>query len=255
MTTPRPLSVTSKEAYSSAVFRRIGGLAILALAPLSYAAVSAATTTPPSLNEAGPITSLTASGVTVQGDGQIPLSCSRTSGSPSVASFKVGETVMMACDQGVLARIARKTSPALGPTTSITGLPNRFAVGEPVPGPRPTRGQCAASWNTTAPEIVREAIAGMSPLGAQVVVGTAGVISPPPNTRTLTKGPVCEIVFVLAGQTARTVTVTSYWKDGKAEGWAGFLERSGARYFLSTDETAFAVSASGTLSLRFRPPQ
>jgi hypothetical protein len=221
----------------------------MAFAPLAFAAVSAATT-PPSLNEQGPITSLTASGVTVQGNGQIPLICSRTSASPSVVGLKVGETVMMACDKGVLARIAKARPAALGPTTSIAGLPNSFAPGAPAPGPFPARGQCAAAWNATAPVAARQAIGALSPLGAQVSVGTASRVSPPPNIQTLSRGPVCAISFVLPGQTARTASVTSFWKHGKPEGWAGYIDQSGSRLFLSTDETGFTVSASGILRAR-----
>ena len=64
------------------------------------------------------------------------------------------------------------------------------------------------------------------------------------------QGPFCQISFVLPGQSARTATVTSFWKHGKPEGWAGFIDHTGARFFLSADETEFAVSTTGTLSSR-----
>jgi hypothetical protein len=220
---------------------------VLAIVPLALAAVSTATTPPP-YYEQGPITSLTVSRLTVQGNGQIPLTCARTSVSPSVGAFKVGDLVMIDCDQGVLARIAEAAKPtAPNPTTSIMGLPNRFATGEPVSGPSLTKAQCASGWNATAPAAARQAIAALSPLGAQVSWGTTTRDSS--AGQPMREGPFCQISFVLPGHSARTATVTSFWKHGKPEGWAGFIDRTGASFFLSADETEFSVSATGTLSL------
>jgi hypothetical protein len=98
--------------------------------------------------------------------------------------------------------------------------------------------------------IAQQALGALSPLGAQVGIGTEGEISPPPNMHTIAKGPMCWIVFILPGETARTARVMSLWKVGKAEGWTGYIERSGVRYFLSADETAYVVSTSGTLNPR-----
>ncbi len=208
-----------------------------------------AATPPPSLfYEQGPITSLSASKLTVQGDGQLPLTCAREPVSPSIGGFEVGDMVMIDCDQGVLARIAKAVRSTFGPTRSITGLPNRFARGAPVSGPSPTKQQCASAWNATAPVAARQAIAALSPLGAQVAWGRADRDSP--TGQAMSEGPFCQISFVLPGRSARIATVTSFWKRGEPEGWAGFIDQTGARFFLTADETEFSVSATGTLSLR-----
>src|SRR5262249_14255588 len=161
----------------------------------------------------------------------------------SVRGFKVGDLVMIDCDQGILARIAKAASTRGGPATSIVGLPNRFAVGSPAPGPAPTKAQCAAAWNATAPLAARQAIRALSPLGALISRGSADRVSP--VTQTTTQGPFCQISFVLPGQSARTATVTSFWKHGEPEGWTGFIAHTGARFFLTADETEFTVSTTG----------
>jgi hypothetical protein len=165
------------------------------------------------------------------------------SSSPSIGGFKLGDVVMVACEQGVLNRIASGNI-HLGPLIPIPGLPARpVASGSPVPGPNPTKAQCAAAWNETSPLAARQAIGALTPFGATVSWSS--------QTSSLSAtGPVCVITFVLPGEAARAATVTSLWVHGKADNWAGYVGPGGLRGFLSADETAFSVSNSGALSPR-----
>ena len=163
----------------------------------------------------GPVTLLSTSELTVQANAQIPTSCTRSSSSPVVAGFKVGDQVTINCVQGVLVSIAKGLSkPPLGPVIPIRGLP-QFHAGVPIPGPNPTAGQCVAAWNAGAPLVAREAIGAQSPLAAYV--GTESV-----SRGSSPGGPACSIYFALPG--VRTAWVTGVWKDGAARTWQGFTE-------------------------------
>jgi hypothetical protein len=225
--------------------RRMGAVAA-AIAPLVFAASSLATTVPPFTTAYGPITSLTPSGLTVQANAEIPTSCTTTSSSPTLAGFRVGDQVTIACKEGVLASITMgRGQPGVGrPVIPIAGLAESFSGALPTPGPSPTQEQCAAAWNKNAPPASRAAIAALSPLAVQVGAGSAGVVSPPPNPHTVASGPTCVISFVLPG--ARTAQVSSVWKQGTAQSWRGFID-GGYRPFFVT-KPGFSVSASGTLS-------
>jgi hypothetical protein len=182
--------------------------------PLAFAAVSVAGVQSFGVG-LGPITLLTPSELTVQANGQVPTSCRRTSSSPAVAGFKVGDQVTINCVQGVLVSIASGFGRgSLGPVISIPGL-QEIPHGVPAPGPHPTAHQCVAAWNATAPLASRQAIGTQSPLGAYVGSESGG------SADTAT-GPFCSIYFVLPGM--RTAWVTSVWKNGTAGEWTGFTQ-------------------------------
>jgi hypothetical protein len=163
----------------------------------------------------GPITLLTSSELTVQENAQVPTSCRRTSASPAVAGFEVGDEVTINCVQGVLVSIASGFGGgSLGPVISIAGL-QEVSGGVPAPGPNPTARQCAAAWNGTAPLASRDAIGAQSALGAYV--GSESI-----SLDDTTTGPACSIYFVLPG--VRTSWVTSVWKDGTTPEWRGFTQ-------------------------------
>jgi hypothetical protein len=193
--------------------RRVAVMLVL-IVPLVLAAVSVAGV--PAFGVGlGPITLLTPSELTVQANAQVPTSCRRTSSSPAVAGFVVGDEVTINCVQGVLVSIASGFGGgSLGPVISIAGL-QEIGGGVPAPGPNPTARQCAASWNATAPLASRDAIGAQSALGAYV--GSESV-----SLDDTTTGPACSIYFVLPG--VRTAWVTSVWKDGTTPEWRGFTQ-------------------------------
>jgi hypothetical protein len=219
---------------------------LVVIVPLAFAAASSATIVVPVFNTAdGQITSLTRSEVTVQANAEVPTSCAKTSASPALAGFKVGEQVTIACTQGVLASIT-KGPPRLGPDIPIPGLSESFGGALPVSGPRPTQEQCAAAWNKNAPLAAQQAVGALAPLAVQVGVGAGGVISPPPTMHTIASGPICSISFALTG--ARTAEVSSVWKHGTAQNWRGFIKRGYPAPLHDITQAGFTISASGTLS-------
>jgi hypothetical protein len=237
------LTVTLRREYFSGVACRWGAI-LVAIVPLAFAAVSSATTVVPAFNTAyGPITSLTPSDLTVQANAQIPTSCMRTSASPTVARFKVGDQVTIACEYGALASIAKGHGFRLGPVISIPGLTERFGDALPVPGPRPTQERCAAAWNKHAPLASRQAIGALTPLAVFVGAGTTDASAPPPSSH-IASGPTCNISFYLPGW--RTAEVSSVWKHGAAQDWSGFVH--GGYGHLLIIQPSFSVSANGTLS-------
>jgi hypothetical protein len=193
---------------------RRSGLMLVVIVPLSFAAVSSAGVQSFGIGQ-GPITLLTPSQLTVQANARVPTSCRRTSSSPVVAGFKVGDQVTINCVQGVLVSIASGFNAApLGPVISIPGL-QEGPRGVPVPGPNPTARQCVAAWNTTAPLASRQAIGAQSAFGAYVGIESVRLA----GTAT---GSSCSIYFALPG--SRTAWVTSVWKDGSAGEWTGFTQ-------------------------------
>src|ERR1700689_3038286 len=116
--------------------RRVAVMFVV-IVPLAFAAVSFAGVQSFGVG-LGPITLLTPSELTVQANGQVPTSCRRTSSSPAVAGFKVGDQATINCVQGVLIGIASGFGRgSLGPVISIPGL-QESPRGVPAPGPNPT---------------------------------------------------------------------------------------------------------------------
>jgi hypothetical protein len=233
------------------------GVMLVLIVPLAFAAVSFAGV--PSFSIAqGPITSLTPSNLTVQANARNPTSCTRTSSSPAVAGFKVGDQITINCIQGVLVSIAGGLDkPRLGPVIPITGLPESHG-GVPAPGPPPTHNQCAVAWNTTSPVASRQAIGALAPLGAFVGGGSSSLVSATPSHLVAT-GPNCVIWFVLPGM--RTAELISVWKHRTAQDWQGFIEHGGGfgatrgilsqaiiKVMAETSQGWFWVSENGTLS-------
>jgi hypothetical protein len=191
----------------------------------------------------------------VQANGAIPTSCTRTSSSPAVAGFKVGEQVTIDCKGGVLVSITAGLGRHRSLLIPIPGLAENWSAGPaPVGGPRPTRDQCAAAWNATAPLVSRQAIGALTPLAAQVSTNPPYISVMRPSVRVIATVPACSISFVLPG--ARTAHVGSPWEDGTAQVWIGSIEHGGpfstndasVKEKAETSQGWFRVSQNGTLS-------
>jgi hypothetical protein len=222
------------------------GVILLGLVPLAFAAASSAAIVVPLFVSAdGPITSLARSGLTVQANAQVPTSCTRSSASPPLAGFKLGDQVTIACEQGALVSITMgRGQPGLGsPVIPIPGLTEQLGGALPAPGPRPTKDQCAAAWSENAPFASRAAIRALRPLVVQVTAGSLGVLSAPPDSHSIAEGPTCVISFLLPG--ARTAQVISVWKHGTARAWRGFVDGGYRTLFII--KPGFSASANGTL--------
>jgi hypothetical protein len=248
------------------------------IVPLAFVAATAAATVFPISIAGGPVTSLTSSGVTVQANGEVPTSCTRTSSSPALTGFKVGENVTIECKQGILVTVAAGLGrprgftpppfgswPDLPSAGAVAGLPDNFGDAVPASGPYPTTSQCASAWNATAPAASRQAIGAQHPLAANVTSNwiadyatkttklSNGVSVTGSGGPLIAKGRECLISFWLPG--ARTATIRSLWKDGKAQDWNGYV--SGLGRYIDTNQQLglgggaglawFSVAGDGTL--------
>jgi len=236
---------------------RLKGVTLVGIVSLAFAAASLATSFPNGLTSVqGPITSLTPTALTVQANGAVPTTCTRPSSSPVGAGFKLGELVRIDCENGVLLDVAQAGLNLGLDITLIPGLPENSNVDARVPTPAlsPTRSQCAAAWNATAPLASRQTIGAGAPLTAQVA--TMSVSAPVPGTRLVVQqtghgvvvvspvvtGPACVIDFALPGP--RHAMAHGLWKDGTVPEWNGFIQH-GSNYM---DGPLFQVSANGTIS-------